>query len=183
MKKQLQQIDPTISDNEVRNRFKEIALRKLPDGSDHKWKNWLVGNGDHAALDYKMLIVGQQSKKYVIASRLSDKQRTAIDDSFKFIPESAFFAEEKTIGNLFDENGTGTQKKVDLNSEYLELLKDVTKQGIVNIDNEKQGNDVHVKIVSFNSSLLYEFTNNILISFSCPRILVVVRIKDLDVTR
>jgi len=156
--------NPEIPDTKVREVFLEKA-NNPHDDNQKKWKNWLVGNGDHASLDYKMSIVGLQSKKYVIASRLSDKQQKAINHSFKFIPESAFFAEEKSIGNLFDEDGTGPQKRVDLKQEYLDLLKDITKQGIVNYDTEKQGNDVHVKIVSFNSSLLDKITNNILISF------------------
>ncbi len=101
MKKQLQQIDPTISDNEVRNRFKEIALRKLPDGSDHKWKNWLVGSGEHAALDYKLAVQpfdDESLEKYIIASYIPRQNIYDYEKKgFKILDKTPYFADNKPL--------------------------------------------------------------------------------------
>lgn len=169
------QAGATLRATEVKPKLDRFIIEKLTGQKGEKafdlfkanpaWKNWLVGNGDHPALDYKMSIVGQQSSKYVIACRLSEKQRSAILDSFKYIPESAFFAEEKSIGVLFNEKGFGKEKTVSLKEDYPELLGNISKQGIVNTDDEKNENDVHIKIISFNSNLLKEIKNNLILFF------------------
>lgn len=154
--------DPLIPDHKIREKFKEKALTKNPDNTDQLWKNWLIGKGDQASLDYKISIIGQPSTKYVIASKLSGKHRVAIGNSFKYLNESAFFAEEKSIGALFKPFIEG--KKPSLKLNYLELLGDVSKQGIVNKDDDITENDIRIKIIAVNSDLRKEIKNN-LISF------------------
>lgn len=54
MKKLLKK--PEIPDHKVREEFYKIAITKLPDGTIHPWKKWLVGKGknEHMAFDYKL---------------------------------------------------------------------------------------------------------------------------------
>ncbi len=48
--------DTGIPDHKVREVFLERA-NNPHDENQKKWKNWLVGNGDHAALDYKLKVL------------------------------------------------------------------------------------------------------------------------------
>jgi len=54
MKKLLE--NPEIPDHRIREHFFTVATTQQSDGSNHQWKNWLIGNGEneHIALNYKL---------------------------------------------------------------------------------------------------------------------------------
>jgi hypothetical protein len=62
--------DSTIPDHKIREEFQKKALSKQEDGTDHLWKNWLVGKGEneHVALDYKISIFVKDTNVEIIST-------------------------------------------------------------------------------------------------------------------
>lgn len=98
----------TLRASEVKPKLDKFVLTKLGEGdyqagfSLAKQKGWIVGKGDHPALDYKMRIVTQgKPKEYLVASLLNPKTIIADDEEikewelpFQILRESPFFAQE-----------------------------------------------------------------------------------------
>lgn len=147
MKKLLQPIDPSIPDNKIRDRFREIALKKLPNGSDHNWKNWMVGNGDHAALDYKLRILPLTiEKKHYYTSNASSNNK---DPKFAKVVEDSLGAEYVGQTQYFANNENL--------KEYEIKDMDVVKLGVFN-------SEIRCEIICFDL-ILRGFIETILIDF------------------
>jgi hypothetical protein len=131
--------------------FKRTALNPKNE-TQVKWKSWLAGKGDneHVALDYKLRFDGQFGIKYLVANRLGQKQKDAIGDKFKFIPDTPFFAEEKAIGELFNKHG----EIPSLTPDFKERLASIQKIGIFSRDSNGKSVEIKGTIISFNIDLL-----------------------------
>jgi hypothetical protein len=150
--------DPEIPDHKIRDEFYKKATAKLPDGTDHLWKNWLVGKGknEHVALDYKLRFEAISGITYLIASRLSKQRQDAIGSKFKFIPDSSFFAEEEAIGDLFQSESDS------LKPDFHKRIDSINKLGVLSKD--ENGKDIEIKglIVCIDQVLLRNLNENLI---------------------
>jgi hypothetical protein len=144
--------DPSIPDHKISEMFMERALTKISDGIDHPWKKWLAGKGrnEHVALDYKLRFESQPGIQYLISSRLSQKQKNAIGSKFKFIADSPFFAEEESIGKLFEKQG----ETISLRLDFPKRLAQIEKLGIISQDENGKNIEIKGVIVSTDLNLL-----------------------------
>lgn len=88
----------TLRASEVKPKLDRFILTKLGNGKYEdgievaKTKGWLLGKGDHPALDYKMRIVAnERPEEYLIASLLPPQAR---ESSIKILNETPYFAQE-----------------------------------------------------------------------------------------
>ena len=120
----------TLRASEVKPKLDKYILTQLGGGdykkgkAEAKTKGWLVGKGDHPALDYKMRIeVGKLSspKEYLFASYLKrDKIGELEGLGIKAISNTTFFAQEKENGKIREKKDWDTIGKKGL------LWNDVT---------------------------------------------------------
>ena len=167
----------TLRASEVKPKLDKFILTKLGEGdyekgkAEAKVKGWLVGKGDHPALDYKMRIeTGGEPKEFLVASlltpnRIFDNHNREIRENslpFKILKSTPFFAQESI--------NTGTKPE-----ESPVFLKKKNEQGkydfYYNEDNwDKIGKkglmweNVYVSFSAINQSLL-EFIDSYLTDF------------------
>jgi hypothetical protein len=71
-----------------------------------KSNSWLIGNGDHPALNYKLKILPVDSNQLIVANRMSGgnpgQSKVLKDNGYDSIENSSYFALEKQIGDLFE---------------------------------------------------------------------------------
>ena len=98
----------TLRASEVKPKLDRFILTKLGNGNYQKGidaaKNngWLVGKGEHPALDYKMRIEASENKEeYLIASYLSSQKITDLTrNGINVLAPTPYFAQEKENGTI-----------------------------------------------------------------------------------
>lgn len=93
----------TLRASEVKPKLDRFILSKLGDGNYEagvqiaKKNGWLVGNGDHPSLNYKMRIVSSGEKEeYLLASSLNDSDVSTLNSKgIKSLGNTSYFAQEK----------------------------------------------------------------------------------------
>jgi hypothetical protein len=155
--------NPEIPDHKIREEFGKKASSKKEDGTDHPWKNWLVGKGnnEHEALDYKLRFECLQGTEYLIASRLSQNQKVAIGSKFKFIADTPFFAEEESIGKFFEKK----EEAISVKSDFPKRLKQIEKLGVISQDEDGKSIEIKGMIVSLDLNLLKILNESLILFF------------------
>ncbi|GHU75959.1 hypothetical protein FACS189414_1090 [Bacteroidia bacterium] len=97
---------------------------------DHR--DWLVGKGEHPALDYKMRIMPTGNKtEYIIASRLDrNKPELLRCEGFEVIEESQYFAQESEYQIFEFIDKTNKERGYKFKDSYKKDLKKLSKKGI-----------------------------------------------------
>jgi hypothetical protein len=117
--------------HDAREKFKAIATKGIGELKKPEWRSWLVGKGnaEHVALDYRIVIDNATNSKYIIASRLSMIQEELLGNKqILTIAPSPFFAEEKSIGKLFEKDRT--TGKVKLSPNFDTQFHSIAKLGL-----------------------------------------------------
>ncbi|MBC8602930.1 hypothetical protein H8784_14530 [Parabacteroides acidifaciens] len=97
------QYGATLRASEVKPKLDRFILTKIGNGyydagvNTAKNKTWLIGKGEHPALDYKLRIKSSDKKQeYLIASYLSQRNKDTLENrGINVIDQSPFFAQEK----------------------------------------------------------------------------------------
>lgn len=100
----------TLRASEVKPRLDKYILTQLGEGdyekgkAEAKTKGWLVGKGEHPALNYKMrieVLKPSKRKEFLLASYLKkDKIQDLESKGIKAISNTTFFAQEKENGKI-----------------------------------------------------------------------------------
>ena len=104
------QYGATLRASEVKPKLDKFILTKLGDGDYDKGcelaksKKWLVGKGEHNALNYKIkvIILDNNREEYLIASYLSENKALPLlnKQNINYISPSPYFAQEKENGEI-----------------------------------------------------------------------------------
>ena len=102
------QYGATLRASEVKPKLDKFILGKLgygiyADGTkEAKANGWLIGKGEHPALDYKLKIKTKGERlDYLVASSLSTKEQESLDKKgVIYIAASPYFAQEKENKNI-----------------------------------------------------------------------------------
>ena len=151
---QYDQEGATLRASEVKPKLDKYIITQLGGGdyekgkAEAKAKGWLVGKGEHPALDYKMRIEAAEPSKreeFLLASYLNkDRMIELKSKNINAIGDTSFFAQEKENGRI--------KGKEDWNN--------IGKKGLM-------WKDVCVSLFSLNSDLIADLEKKIANFFIC----------------
>ena len=156
---QAKQKGATLRASELKPKLDKFLIERLGGKAEVKRRGWLIGDGEHLALDYRVRIKNcEEYEKYYIFSYLPYKKKKVLDEnSIKYIEQSLYFAQEEE----YNEKGNSLfRKTVDgfvLNEEKLSKIE---RFGLKCKDN-KDNKCIGLTIISFNNDLREFIDNNI----------------------
>jgi len=137
--------DPDIPDHKIRDEFFKIATTKISDGTDHPWKNLLVGKGnnEHVAFDYKLLLISKDKSpqedlkiKLITDADKSSIKSSQILFSLRCIDNDFIGFIRKNITEFFIFNNFGNRQSKGFGCFYPDFLDswDQVKKELVKSD-------------------------------------------------
>jgi len=158
----------TLRASEVKPKLDKFILTKLGNGKyeagieQAKSNGWLVGKGDHPALDYKMRIITRDiPDEFLIGSLIPNGARnktiTVLNETPFFAQEAINVSKKEEECPVFLKNGSGR----DATYTFIEdNWNSIDKKGLM-------WNNISIDFFSLNSDLLSSVKENIAVFFIC----------------
>lgn len=158
----------TLRATEVKPKLDKFLIEKFIE-QGIEYKKWLIGKGEHAALNYKFRVIPILSQKIIIANRMmggKPRQSKALSNAgFDCVEFSPYFAQEKEFGELFankkySENGK-TVNSFSTVGDFDSRVKNLKTLGLFTTD------DIKITIFCFDRELkskIYENLNGFFVS-------------------
>lgn len=145
----------TLRSTEVKPKLDKFILKKLGYNSSRngkeiaKEKGWLIGKGEHPALDYKLKIFTNETPtEYLIVSYLNERKKIELKRSgINTISPSPYFAQEELTKTIIDRE----------NNVHQDAWDSIDKKGIIHEEIQLIVFCYHQGLLVKISELIHEF--------------------------
>lgn len=124
----------TLRASEVKPKLDRYILTQLGNGKyqdgvkQAKANDWLVGKGEHPALDYKMRIEAEGRKEYMIGSLIGSNTPNNKPRTLVILKSTPYFAQEQENRDIVKTYKVGEEKKSDFHEDKWRI---VPKKGLM----------------------------------------------------